>query len=233
MELFPATRQSLLMDVVSQDGERRHRAFDLLISAYWRPVYKHVRLKWKATSDDASDLVQAFFTSILERETLTRYHPSAGRFHVWLRTCLDHFIANERVAEMREKRGGKLAFASLDFPSAEAELADTVSAHPETLFYQEWVRSFFGLALQRLERECQSRNQQRQFELWKRYDMLGTGESYADLAHEFHLPVATVTNDLAALRRRFRKLLLETLREVTADEREFRNEARSLLGVDA
>jgi DNA-directed RNA polymerase specialized sigma24 family protein len=191
-----------------------------------------VRLKWNASPDDSSDLVQSFFTALLERETLTKYDPAAGRFHAWLRTCLDHFVSNEFVAASREKRGGGIVFQTLDYLSVEAEMDDSDKADAETLFYREWVRSFFGLAITRLEQECASSGKQRQFAIWKRYDMAGEAESYAALAGEFGLPVTTVTNELAALRRRFRKVLLETLREVTADEREYRNEARSLLGVE-
>ncbi len=42
----------------------------------------------------------------------------------------------------------------------------------------------------------------------------------------------TVTNRLAAMRRRFREIVLEVLRDATASDAEFRNEVRSLLGVD-
>jgi hypothetical protein len=52
------------------------------------------------------------------------------------------------------------------------------------------------------------------------------------LAQEFGLDQTTVTNYLAAARRDFRRLVLEKVREITATEEEFRNEARSLLGVE-
>ncbi len=40
-----------------------------------------------------------------------------------------------------------------------------------------------------------------------------------------------MTNFLALARREFRRIVLEKLREITATDREFREEARSLLGV--
>ena len=46
------------------------------------------------------------------------------------------------------------------------------------------------------------------------------------------MPVTQVTNYLAALRRRFRALVLDRLRELSASEAEFRAEARDVLGVD-
>ena len=234
MELFPSTRQSLIVEAASSDPLRRNRAFDVLVSTYWRPVYKHIRLHGRVSPEDSSDLVQGFFTALFERDTLTRYDASAGRFHSWLRKCLDNFVTNEFVAAKREKRGGSVVFAPLDYASVEAEmtLGSVGQAGPENLFYQEWVRSFFGLALDRLRQECEAAGKQRQFDMWRRYDVSGESLGYAELAQEFQLPLTAVTNDLAALRRRFRKVLLNTLREVTADDREFRNEARSLLGVE-
>ena len=48
---------------------------------------------------------------------------------------------------------------------------------------------------------------------------------------EMHIPVTQVTNFLAFARREFRRIVLEKLREITTSDREFREEARSLLGV--
>lgn len=208
---------------------------ELLVSAYWRPAYKHIRLKWKANPEDASDLVQGYFTSLLEKDTLQSYDAAEGRFHAWLRTCLDNFVTNDLIASQRHKRGGGIVFESLDFPAVEAEVLRDggTEGDAETRFYKEWVRSFFALALQRLREECNDQGKQLQFEMWQRYDMAEeTPIRYAELAEEYGIAITTVTNQLAALRRRFRKVLLETLRDVTADDREFRNEARSLLGVE-
>jgi hypothetical protein len=41
-----------------------------------------------------------------------------------------------------------------------------------------------------------------------------------------------VTNWLAAARRDYRSIVLETLRDLTADDDEFRDEARDLLGIE-
>lgn len=56
--------------------------------------------------------------------------------------------------------------------------------------------------------------------------------SYADLSNELGIPVTKVTNDLHAMRNRFRAIVLDTLRELTATDEEFRAEARDLFGVD-
>ena len=56
--------------------------------------------------------------------------------------------------------------------------------------------------------------------------------TYEHLAREFGLAVTDITNHLAFARREFRRITLATLREMTANEEEFRREARTLLGVD-
>ncbi|HEY2109817.1 MAG TPA: hypothetical protein VGH17_07940, partial [Candidatus Acidoferrales bacterium] len=66
------------------------------------------------------------------------------------------------------------------------------------------------------------------------YDLEGDGArkaSYAELAKEFQIAPTDVTNYLAFARREFRRIALDSLREMTASEDEFRREARELLGV--
>ena len=56
--------------------------------------------------------------------------------------------------------------------------------------------------------------------------------SYRELASRFDLPETTVTNRLAAIRRQFRAIVLDVLRDATASDDEYRAEVRALLGVD-
>ncbi len=105
----------------------------------------------------------------------------------------------------------------------------------EEYFRREWVRSLFGLAIEDLRRLCEARSKPAPFELFERYDLDrdAAGQlTYDQLASEFGLPVTTVTNHLAYARREFRRIVLERLREITGSEREFRSEARLLLGVE-
>ena len=70
---FPATRWSVIEGVRSEDWAERKRALDTLCEAYWRPVYKYVRLRWNRAAPDAQDLTQGFFAELLERELLARF----------------------------------------------------------------------------------------------------------------------------------------------------------------
>lgn len=229
---FPSTRRSAVVAAGSDDAGERRRGFEALVGAYWKPIYKFVRLKWEYSAEDAADLTQGFFARAIEKDFFHAYDVAKGSFRTFLRTCLEGFVANERKSASRLKRGGDVTTLSLDFASAEGELFEhppAPGASPEEMFQREWVRSLFALALDDLRSECEARGKQIQFRLFERYD-LDAGVSYGELAGEFGLPVTTVTNHLAWARREFRGLLLGRLREITGGEEEYRADAKVLLG---
>jgi RNA polymerase sigma factor (sigma-70 family) len=186
---FPLTRRSVVRAAASADPLTRRRAFEALVAAYWKPVYKYLRLKWAAPEEDAEDLTQGFFARALEKGFFDRFDPERARFRTYLRTCLDGFVANERKSAHRLKRGGGAEHVSLDFAGAEAELARTGPPEGTDMheyFHREWVRSLFGLAVDALRRRCAEAGKKVPFALFERYDLDGSDAalrpSYAELA---------------------------------------------------
>src|ERR1700738_5497739 len=157
-EQFPVTRWSVIDAVKSQDPEEHARALDTLFAAYWKPVYKYVRLKWNRPAEDAQDLTQGFFAEMLERDLLAKYAPEKSRLRTYLRLCVDSFVMNKDKATRRQKRGGYVLHVALDFAAAEGELDGTAIdaakiPSPESLeefFEKEWLRSLFTLAVEDL-----------------------------------------------------------------------------------
>jgi hypothetical protein len=236
---FPVTRLSAIVAASSANREERTRAFEVLVSAYWMPVYKYIRIKWNKPTEDARDLTQAFFLEAMEKNFFGRYDASKARFRTFLRTCLDGFVANENKAASRIKRGGGATILSLDFDGAEEQL--TIGARPaagaiDEYFEKEWARSVFSLALESFRAQMLNAGKETHLRLFERYVLDADDEtpktSYKALAAEFNLLTTDVTNYLALARREFRRIVLEKLRELTATDEEFRREARALLGVD-
>jgi RNA polymerase sigma factor (sigma-70 family) len=226
----------------SGDPVERSRALESLFAAYWKPVYKYVRLRWNRPAEDAQDLTQGFFAELLERDLLAKYSPEKSRLRTYLRLCVDSFVMNEDKAERREKRGGNVLHVALDFSAAEGELDGVVIdaakiPSPESLeefFEKEWVRSLFTLAVEDLRQLCEARQRERTFRLFERYDLDGDRDvSYEKLAQEFGVPATEVTNALAWARREFRRIALERLREICGSEEEFHREARAVFGWEA
>jgi len=234
---FPVTNHSAIVNARSADQITRQRALETILTSYWKPVYKYIRLKWQASNEDAKDLTQGFFANAFEKDHFANYDAGKASFQTFLRTCLDGFVANERKAGSRLKRGGGMDHYSLDFAAAEDELAShamTPTLNPEDYFHREWVRWMFTLAVDAFRLRCLDSGRTVHFQLFERYDLSDDNAdvSYASLGQEFGLEPATVNNYLAAARRDFRRIVLEKLREITATDDEFRTEARSLLGVD-
>jgi winged helix-turn-helix DNA-binding protein len=140
-----------------------------------------------------------------------------------------------KKAEGRLKRGGGVSIVPLDFESAEGELRmhePTVSADVDELFYQEWMRVLFQRAVDDLRSACASSDRMMMFRVFERYDLAEDPRpTYQALAAELGLTAATVTNHLAAMRRQFRRSVLERLRELTTTEEEFEADAARLLGA--
>lgn len=233
---FPATRPSVVRGVAAADPVVRERALATLVESYWRPIYTYLRWKWNATPEDAEDFTQGFFVTLLERDLVKKFDSSRAKFRTYLRLCLDGWVSNERKAASRRKRGGGIPHLSLDFAAAEGDVARVTipkDADPEEIFRREWVRSLFGWAVEDLRAECFRSGKEQRFDLFAQYDLEDGAQrrpTYEELARRFDVPVTRVTNELHAVRRRFREIVLARLRELTASDEEFEDEARELFG---
>jgi RNA polymerase sigma factor (sigma-70 family) len=233
---FPPTRLSVVARTRSPDEETRRLAFAAIIEAYWKPVYKYLRLKWQLDPDQAADLTQEFFAATLEKDVLGRFDPERARFRTYLRLCVDGFASNARKAERRLKRGGGVTPVSLDFETAEGEIVryePAVPADVDELFYREWVRALFQHAVEELRTWANNSGRQTMFAVFERYDLAESPEdrpTYAALARDLGITPTTVTNHLAAMRRQFRRVVLDRLRDLTTTDEEFEAEAKRLLG---
>lgn len=236
---FPPTRWSAVVAARSDDPAERRRGLEILVAAYWKPVYKLIRARWNRSTEDARDLTQEFFARVIEKDFLAGFDPEKGKLRTFLRTCVDAMVKNDSRDALRLKRGGGAQVLSLDFETAEGELAlagiPAPDGRADELFEKEWVRSVFALALARLRAECEAQGKAARFRVFERYDVEDEDPrpTYAALASELGIAATDVTNHLAWARREFRRVVLETLREMTASEEEFRREARDLFGLDA
>jgi RNA polymerase sigma factor (sigma-70 family) len=232
---FPATRASALEGVKSADPRERERSWQVLVAAYWKPAYKHVRVRWRAAPEDAEDAIQGFFERAVEKDVFAPYDAGRGRFRTFFRVCLDRHVANVVKAGARQKRGGGARALSLDFDEAEEELARAGAAAwdwPEDCFDREWRRSMLALAIEALRRECEEAGKATVFAAFERYDLCDAPErpTYDALGRELGVPATTVTNHLAFARRELRRIALAKLREITGSDGEQEAEARLLFG---
>ena len=209
-------------------------------AAYWKPVYKYIRLKFSKAPDEAQDLTQGFFMELFERDLLSRFDAGKSRLRTYVRLCVDSFVLNQIKHAQRQKRGGESVHLALDFPAAEGELnAQTIdpasipsAEHFEEFFEKEWIRSLFSSAVDELREFCETRGKQTAFSLFETYDLSGDESVYlyAQLAETRGLSVSGITNQLAWARREFRRFAKQQLRAICATDEEFARECKELFG---
>jgi RNA polymerase sigma factor (sigma-70 family) len=227
---FPTTRFSALLGARSDDDGERRRSWDTLALAYWKPAYKHVRVRWRKERAEAEDLIQAFFERAMAKDFFDGYDADRARFRTFFRVCLDRFVSNEEKSRARQKRGGDAL--TLDFEAAEDELARAhTDGTPEELFDREWRRSVFALAIEALREHLREDGKEAWYRAFERYDLADERPTYDALAADLGVPATTITNRLAHARRELRRIVLEKLEELTASRREFAEEARDVLGA--
>jgi RNA polymerase sigma factor (sigma-70 family) len=235
---FPATHLSLVRRASSVDVATRAVAEEALAAAYWAPIYTHVRLTHRQEPADAEDLTQGFFADALRRGLFARYDPERARFRTYVRRCVDSYVTNVLQAERRLKRGGAAAFVSIETAEIEGRLttdADAGAPDADAVFQREWVRSVLGDAVRRLRERYRAAGRVAQLTLFERYDLADSDDvrpTYAELAAEHGFRVTQVTNWLAAARRDFRAIVLDSVRDITGSDEEFRADVRDILGVE-
>ena len=238
---FPGTRWSLVARLVESDsraGSRTRRdALEELISSYWRPVYRALRVRYRKRPEEAEDLTQAFFLELIEKRRLEQFvaDPDAGRFRGLLGSLLDRFVSSANRDARRLKRGGDRKHIPLD-PALVASIESRIAQEPpEDPFDQEWRATVIDQALADLANEARSPLAQRRLEVFLAYEVEpldGERPTYAELARRLDLKPHDVKNDLVAARRRFAELILDRIREESRDDAEARDELRQLFGVE-
>jgi RNA polymerase sigma factor (sigma-70 family) len=216
---FPSTQLSLLQATASSLSSE---ALDRVITIYWKPVYRFIRLKFHKNNEDAKDLTQGFFATALERDFFARFDPEKASFRAYLRMAVERFAANQHAAAHRQKRGGDIEFEDIGEQAVFSE-------SPEQVFEREWQRQLFCLAVDELRAHSDACGKQLEFQIFQAYDLAeGERPSYAELASQYRLPETSVTNYLAWARRMIRSFVMERLRGTTAGSRELRDEMRRL-----
>lgn len=241
--VFPRTRWSLVQRVIDPGSRAgtgtRRDAFAELVTAYWRPVYRTLRVKHRQKREAAEDLTQTFFLHLLEKKTLERFvaDPQGGRFRNLLRSLLDRFTSTANRDARRKKRGGDRHHVPIDPAQIEAIESRIARDPPEDPFDREWRATVIDHALQDLANEARSPIARRRLEVFLAYEVEPEAEdgeqrpTYSDLAQQLGLKVHDVKNDLVAARRRFAELVLDRIREDVKNEQEAREELRTLFGV--
>lgn len=228
---FQSTLWTVVLTAKDPKAPDRRDALETLIRTYWKPVYFFVRRKGN-DGESAKDLVQGFFTALLEKNFLQYVERDRGKFRTFLLTALEHFMADEFDRAKAQKRGGGQSPLPLDFVAAETEASRQPASDetPDRVFRREWAMRVMAQALQNVRDEFASSGRAVEFEAL-RLHLSYTGPqapSYADVARTLGVSEGDVRNRIHRTRARYREAILEVIRSYTESEESAREELRDL-----
>ncbi|MCC6579539.1 MAG: hypothetical protein IT440_03800 [Phycisphaeraceae bacterium] len=207
---FAPTRWSLVLAAANwRQGSDARRAFGELAQTYWFPLYAFLR-RAGCMPQQAEDLVQGFFTRMLDKDALTQTDRNKGKFRTFLLASLKHFVANERDRGLAAKRGGKVVVELLD---AEAryvrEPADTMT--PDRVYERRWALTVLEQVLSRLREEYIQRGQGDLFAALQPALAGDRRAGHAAVAAQLSTTEGAVKVAAHRLRRRYRELLRDEI----------------------
>lgn len=229
---FAPTRWSIVLSARDHQSPQSTQALETLCKNYWYPLYAFVRRQGHKPHD-AEDLTQAFFTRLLERNSLVSVDPSKGKFRSFLLASLKNFLANEWDKNNAQKRGGGKPFISIDREAAEEsyrfEPIDKLS--PEKIFERRWAMTLLDRTLQRLETEYTADGK---IALFAELKATITGEpaaGYAAIAVRLNTSEGAIKVAAHRLRQRYREHLRAEIAETVTTKDELEDELRNLFAA--
>jgi RNA polymerase sigma factor (sigma-70 family) len=233
---FVTTRWSLILSAANlgTEEQKAREALAELCRTYWRPIFLFVRARGYAI-EDAQDLTQDFFVTILRNNWLQNADRNRGRFRSLLLRSLQNFLINAVEKTHALKRGGGVEFISWDDWMAEAppELSIPVQAFeslaPERIFDLTWATTVVEHAFQRLREECDSKGKLWLFQALSSNITDERDElSYAKLSAELGITEAAVKKQLHNMRQRYRSLLRDEVSQTVENPADVDDEIRYL-----
>ena len=230
---FAATHWSVVLAAASEDSQEAAAALETLCRQYWYPLYAFVHRLGHAPAD-AEDIVQSFFSNLLEKRSLEHADPLRGRFRTFLLASLKHFMAKQWQRQRAAKRGGGVPVFSLDELGPE-ELYAREIAHamtPEQLYDRAWALSVLARVRNRLRADYARRGQAERFRLLESFLPGETSDlTYAEAGRQLGLSEGSIKAEVHRLKRRYRSFLRATVMPTVARLEDVDAELRELTGA--
>jgi DNA-directed RNA polymerase specialized sigma24 family protein len=226
---FHTTRWTRV-SLAKADSEDGRRALADLCDAYYEPVVAYLRMVLR-DGDAAREMSHAFFAEMLGGGTIHSAERERGRFRSYLLGSVKHFMANQRDAARRLKRGGGVESVALDDPEAHAVADERVSS-PDAEFDRQWAVTVLERGMQALRAECHAEGRGAFFESVR---PLLTGDSnYGDqgaLAIACGMKVEAFRVAVHRLKKRLRQCVKDEVAGTLDDPASVKDEMQTLFAA--
>lgn len=232
-QAFLTTHWSLIENI--QGGKDQDEALiGSLLEQYWKPVYCYLRSKGQG-NEQAKDLTQGFFHEVvLNRDLVGRADQSRGRFRSFLLHALKQYAGKQGLKERAQKRIEEKR-VSIDMQE-EPCLPESVSqATAEETYHYAWLSSLLERVLKEVKEDCERQGMDIHWTLFERRVVWPTFEdrpapSLNQLceAHDIE-DVKKASNMIITVKRRFRKALMQQVRNTVLSQGQTADELEELL----
>ena len=234
-ERFTTTKWSVILRARDRGDPRSGEALASLCEAYWYPLYVFVR-RQGSDPNDALDLTQGFFATLIEKDLLDSVRPERGKFRSFLLASLKHYIAHEKRRERASKRGGGWEILPLDAEGAERRYqlvpVPAEDQTPERAYERQWALAVIGRAQDRLRGALETDGKGEQYHLLAPFlTEVRPQQPYQEVAAALGTTEVSVKMAVLRLRRRLGQLLRDEIAQTVAEPAEVDTELKHLLAV--
>ena len=229
-EKFAETHWSMVLRAGHPEAPEAAQALEGLCRAYWYPVYAWIRSRGHG-AEEAQDLTQDFFASLLHRRSLAGVSQEKGRFRTFLIRSIQYFLADDHHRKTALRRGGGTPPVELDGLDPEARYAMEPSTNdsPDAAFDRRWCRVLMARAFQKLEEEQAAAGRGDVFGVLREFiGGVPDAGAYGRAAQTLGISQNAVAASVRRLRLRCRGIILAEIMETVESREEAEEELRAL-----
>ena len=228
---FTTTHWSVVL-TAQGDSPAAQEALEKLCSIYWRPIFSFL-LRQGFRREEAEDLTQGFFASLLEHRNLSAVRKEKGRLRSYLLGALKYFLADEQRRATAIKRGKERVIPLEGLRTDEGlemEPADPVTA--ELIYERRWASTVLERVLSLLKDDYRATGRAK---LYDSLEQLLPGEpdapSQTEIAARLSMTENAVRQAFHRFRQRYQSLLRQEIAHTVATPGDIEDELRHLIAV--
>jgi RNA polymerase sigma factor (sigma-70 family) len=228
---FQTTQWTLVLRAAQSQLPGSRAALANLYRIYWYPLFTFIRRRGY-NAEDAQDLTQGFFFSMLERKSLRQVTRRKGKFRSFLLASLKNYLSDEFDRKMSIKRGGQVEFVALDFVAGERRYRDDPVDFltAEKVFDARWAMTLLNWTIEQLRKEYAAHGKTDIIDVLRPFldPNCKSLPSYEKASNALNVSPGRVKSLVHRLRRRCNELLRQEVARTVTDKQAINEEIHAL-----